>query len=84
MLGFGLFGFIMKKCGFAAPPMVLGMVLSGICENNWRRAYILANARGGFIKYIMGRPIALVLMALIVLSLFSPVFSKLFSKKKGS
>ncbi len=84
MLGFGLFGFIMKKCGFAAPPMVLGMVLSGICENNWRRAYMLANARGGFIKYVMGRPIALVLTALIVLSLFSPVFSKLFSKKKGS
>ena len=50
MLVFGLIGFVLKKGGFAAPPMILGLVLSEICENNWRRAVIRANATGGMLQ----------------------------------
>ena len=81
MLVFGLIGFVLKKCGFAAPPMILGMVLSEICENNWRRAVILANAKGGMLQYFMGRPIAIVLAILIVISLFSPILMNYVNKK---
>lgn len=81
MLAFGLIGFVLKKCGFAAPPMILGMVLSEICENNWRRTVILANAKGGMLQYFMGRPIAIVLAILIVISLFSPILMNYVNKK---
>ena len=81
MLVFGLIGFVLKKCGFAAPPMILGMVLSEICESNWRRAVILANAKGGMLQYFMGRPIAIVLAILIVISLFSPILMNYVNKK---
>ena len=81
MLVFGLIGFILKKAGFAAPPMILGMVLSEICESNWRRAVILAGAKGGMLNYFLGRPIAIVLAVLIVASLFSPVIMKIVNKK---
>lgn len=81
MLFFGLFGFVMKKCGFAAPPMILGMVLSDICENNWRRAVILAGSKGGMVSYFMGRPIAIVLGLLILASLFSPILMNYVNKK---
>ena len=81
MLAFGLIGFVLKKCGFAAPPMILGMVLSEICENNWRRAVILANAKGGMLQYFMGRHIAIVLAILIVISLFSPILMNYVNKK---
>ncbi len=81
MVFFGLFGFILKRCGFAAPPMILGMVLSGICENNWRRAVILANAKGGMLSYFLSRPISIVLALLIVASLFSPVLMAYVNKK---
>ena len=81
MLAFGLIGFVLKKCGVAAPPMILGMVLSEICENNWRRAVILANAKGGMLQYFMGRPIAIVLAILIVISLFSPILMNYVNKK---
>lgn len=84
MLIFGLLGFILKKCGFAAPPMILGMVLSDICENNWRRAVILAKAKGGMMSYFLGRPIAIVLALLIVASLFSPVLMNFVNKKAKS
>jgi putative tricarboxylic transport membrane protein len=83
MLFFGLFGFVIKKCGFAAPPMILGMVLSDICENNWRRTVILATAKGGIIPYFLSRPIAIVLAILIVISLVSPLLSKVVKGKKS-
>lgn len=84
MLAFGILGFILKRAGFAAPPLILGMVLSDICENNWRRALILANAKGGMLSYFIGRPIAIVLFLLVVVSLFSPVFMKIVNKKSQS
>lgn len=81
MVAFGLLGFLLKRCGFAAPPLILGMVLSEICENNWRRAVILANAKGGMLSYFLSRPIAIVLALLIVVSLFSPVMMNWVNKK---
>ncbi len=81
MVFFGLFGFILKRCGFAAPPMILGMVLSDICENNWRRAVMLANAKGGMLSYFLSRPISIVLTLLIVISLFSPMIMSYVDKK---
>ncbi len=81
MVFFGALGFIFKQCGFAAPPMILGMVLSEICESNWRRAVILAQAKGGMFTYFMGRPIAIVLALLIISSLFSPVLMNYVNKK---
>ena len=81
MVVFGLLGFILKRCGFAAPPMILGMVLSEICESNWRRAIILAQAKGGMLSYFLSRPIAIVLTILILASLFSPVLMNYVNKK---
>lgn len=81
MLVFGLFGFLLKKAGFAAPPLILGMVLSDICENNLRRAIILGQAKGGLLKYFLGRPIAIILALLIILSVFSPVLMNYVNKK---
>lgn len=81
MVVFGLLGFVLKRCGFAAPPMILGMVLSEICESNWRRAIILAQAKGGMLPYFLGRPIAIVLTILILASLFSPVLMNYVNKK---
>ena len=81
MLVFGMFGFILKRCGFAAPPMILGMVLSEICESNWRRAVMLAGAKGGMASYFFGRPIAIVLALLVLVSFASPIMMKAVNKK---
>ena len=75
---------ILKRCGFAAPPLILGMVLSDICENNWRRTLILANAKGGLLKYFLGRPIAIVLLILVLISFLSPIIMGAVSKKAKS
>ena len=81
MVLFGLIGFVIKRCGFAAPPMILGMVLSAILENNWRRAVILANAKGGMLHYFLSRPISIILVILILASLFTPLLMSYVNKK---
>ena len=82
MLIFGFIGYLIKETGFATAPLVLGMVLSEICENNWRRATILS--RGDMFNYFLHRPISLVLLILIILSLFSPVLMNYVNKKSKS
>jgi putative tricarboxylic transport membrane protein len=79
MLIFGIFGYFLRITGFAAAPMVLGMVLSSIAEGNWRRALILS--RGNIVNYFFTRPISIVLALLVVLSLFSPVVMNFVNKK---
>lgn len=39
----GIFGYIMKKCHFSAPALVVGFILGPIIETNVRRALLLAN-----------------------------------------
>ena len=41
MLIFGVLGFIMRRRGYAVAPMVLGLVLGGIMDANFRRAMSL-------------------------------------------
>ena len=81
MLIFGTVGFFLTKFGFATAPIVLGMVLSDLFENNIRRAVILSSAKGGFMAYFLSRPICLVLAVLVVVSMFSPVLMSKVNKK---
>ncbi len=79
MLCFGVLGYLMKQAGFAPSPMVLGVVLSRIAEDNLRRAIMLS--RGDLLKYVMGRPFSVLFLVLCFLSLFSPMLMKWINKK---
>ena len=78
MLAFGLLGYLLRRTGFATAPFVLGMVLGEIVESNWRRALIMS--RGNMVKYFMTRPISLVLLVLILLSMFTPLLVKYLNR----
>ena len=79
MILFGVIGFFMKMYGFETPPLILGMVLCGILESNYRRALILA--RGNLITYFFNRPIAMIIMVIIILFALIPVFMRYFEKR---
>ena len=74
MLIFGVIGYLLRRMDFPTAPMILGFVLSDIAEKNYRRSLVLA--RGSALKYYFSRPICVVLMVLIVISLFGPVIVK--------
>src|SRR5690606_31768481 len=44
-IAFGLFGYLMIKTGFPLPPIVLGIILGPLAEENLERSMTIANAR---------------------------------------
>ncbi|MEO3388548.1 tripartite tricarboxylate transporter permease [Mesorhizobium sp. CAU 1741] len=64
MIGFGLVGFLMREMGFPVAPMILGVVLGPILDNNLRRS--LSLSQGDPLQFLT-RPISGVIAALVLL-----------------
>jgi len=71
MLIFGIIGLVMKVRGYSLAPMVLGLVLGDIMDANFRRAVSLFSASDNLLKDILLKPITLVLLAAVALSIMS-------------
>jgi len=74
--GFGVIGYILKKLDCAPAPLILGLVLGPILEENVRRSLLLS--RGDPLIFVT-RPISLSLLLLaaaLVVLLTSPWFSR--------
>lgn len=75
---FGFVGYLMHKLNFPAAPLILGLILGKTAEGGLMRSIVMA--RGNVVAYYFSRPVCLILMALIVLSVFAPMISSAFSK----
>jgi putative tricarboxylic transport membrane protein len=90
MIGFGVFGFILRELKFPMAPLILGVVLGPLLDVNLRRGLVLAD--GSLIPFFT-RPISIVLWVLILMTVLlglSPVlqglgriWGKLRGKGKG-
>jgi putative tricarboxylic transport membrane protein len=77
---FGFIGFVMNRYGYPIIPAVMGAILGGIIEENFIRSLMLGD--GAFIFFNpVGHPISFILVLLILLLLFKPLVSSLFTKK---
>ena len=81
MLVFGLIGYLMKIYGFEPAPLVLGVVLADILEANFRRTLIMAAPKGGLIPYFFSRPVAMIIVVIIIGFAMIPVVNKIRAKK---
>jgi putative tricarboxylic transport membrane protein len=62
MLGFGIFGYILKMYGFQMGPVVLGIILGPLMEENYRRAMMdQHNNLIGFLFQLVRNPLSLIL-----------------------
>ena len=77
---FGFLGYLMNKLDLSSAALILGLILGGTAESGLMLSLVMA--KGDPLGYYMGRPICLVLMALILLSVAGPVISKLKGKKE--
>ena len=68
MITFGLIGFFLREMEYPMAPLVLGIILGSILDENLRRALILSD--GSIIPFIT-RPISMVLIAAIVFVIVS-------------
>lgn len=72
MVAAGILGLILRLDGYPLAPMVLGLILGPIAESNLRRSLELSN---GSLDIIYTSPIAMVILVLAVVSLFSPIIA---------
>ncbi|MDP3416396.1 MAG: tripartite tricarboxylate transporter permease [Falsiroseomonas sp.] len=74
MLGFGIFGYLLKMYGFQVGPVILGMILGPMIDVSWRRAVISVGDDLGFlVEEAVASPLTMVLMAFMAFLLLSQV-----------
>lgn len=77
MLFFGILGYIMNRHGFAAAPLVMGLILGKMLEETFSQAMIIRD--NNFLEFF-NSPIAVTFFVLTFISLSSPLWSR-FRKK---
>jgi putative tricarboxylic transport membrane protein len=75
----GLIGYLLKRDDYPLSPIVLGLILGGMFEENFRRAVKLA---GGSYLVFVTKPISLLFILLAVVSVGWPLLSRRL--KRGS
>ena len=68
MIFFGILGFIMLEMEYPVAPMILGLILGNMLDTNLRRALVISE---GEILPFISRPICIVLISFIILTLVS-------------
>jgi putative tricarboxylic transport membrane protein len=84
MLGFGVFGYFMKLYGYPLGPVILGVILSRLLDDNWRRAIISdQESLWLLLKGTLASPLSLVLLVSVVLIFVSktPLWGMIFPKR---
>lgn len=78
---FAIIGWFMRRFDYPVAAMVIGLLLGRMAEGELLRSYQLS---GGSLAYLLERPIAVVILVLLILSLIYPLLKKLFKPKEVS
>ncbi len=82
MLAFGVLGYFMKLYGYQLGPVILGVILSRLLDDNWRRAIISdQESLWLLLKGTLSSPLSAVLLASVVFILLSK--TKLWQRWRG-
>jgi TctA family transporter len=76
LIGFGLLGYVLKLLRFQAAPLLLGLVLGPMLEENFRRAMVIA---GGDFSSFFTRPLSAAFLVCIALVLAWTIYSRIRS-----
>ncbi len=78
VLVFALLGWLFRRYNFSVAATVIGMLLGSMAESNLVQTLQIS---GGNLSYIFQRPITLVILVLLILSLFGPKLLEKLTKK---
>ena len=65
MFAFGLVGWLMAKLRFPAVLLLIGFILTPILERSGRQTLILIEAADGWLAFIAGRPVLMILLGIL-------------------
>ena len=80
MFFFGVLGYLMRKLGYPAAPMVLALVLGRLVEMSLRQSLTISH---GSVSIFFTRPISGVLTVFAIISLFSPLLHTIWVRYKS-
>lgn len=87
MLGFGVLGYFMRFYGYPLGPVILGVILSRLLDDNWRRAIISEREDlGRFFHGVFTSPVSCVLFIAVILIFVSqtPLWPKIKSRLRSA
>ena len=74
MLCLGVFGWVIGRFGFAASPIVLGLILGPIAEQGFVQGWTIGAATNNLFGMFFGRPISQGILAFTLMTLILPLF----------
>ncbi len=77
----GILGFILKRYGFSAAPIIMGLILGELVENSLKQSLIIFDH--DWLRFF-DRPIVVVLLVLTVASVTAPVIGRVRAKRRGA
>ena len=72
-LVFGVFGYILDKMQYSPAPIVLGIILGNMIDENFRRSLIVSD---GSLSVFVTRPISLVFLVIIAITIIRMIYKK--------
>lgn len=81
MIGLGVFAWLVGNFGFAASPIVLGLILGPIAEQGFVQSWIIGDAINNLPGMFFGQPISQAIIAFTLLSLSYPLIKARQDKK---
>ena len=85
-LAFGVLGYFMRLYGYPLGPVILGVILSRLLDDNWRRAIISeGESLGGFFRGILTSPLSAVLFLAVIMIFVSqtPIWARMKRSLSG-
>jgi len=81
VLAFSILGYFMKKHNFSVPGLVIGILLGKMAESELLHSFQIS---GGHISYALTRPVTLVILLLLLLSIGYQPLLKLIKARMGA
>ena len=75
MFGFGLLGFFMRKVKIPIGPMVLGVILGNMLDQNFRRAMVIFEDKSLW-QILVDRPVGTILIIVVILTFINGIWPK--------
>lgn len=81
IIGFGVFGYLLRKADYPLAPLVLALVLGPVMEQSFRQAIIAAQ---GDVTTFVSRPLSAAFVALAAFFFVLPVLARLWTRRNRS
>jgi putative tricarboxylic transport membrane protein len=73
MLGTGFFGFALYKMGYPLAPLILGVILGPMADENLRKAIMIFQGQGASLLDILSRPVGTVMLVVLALTFYKGI-----------